>query len=379
MHAFHNAHLLRAALPRDFIAPVPSFEDRRAKHDEFASTLRDTRAKRAKKKTARTTAKKGKRRKRKTAPESELDDGDEGDPDAAGPSQPRSRKRARTAAPIESREQLDGEGLVAGRVKRTVKPSAKALAAAEGSEGSEDEGFWGVRCEIFKASDPGLQQGRLQQLSLRLSDVGCSLTLSSHQDTLTIHELKVPRSYFLLLFRHASIRGSSSMVHYFASNPMPLDYETPEIIWWSGWYVYAHRRTPFYHNPKCAGFIKIVVIFVEMPFDPRLTVYILRWGFWMVHSTSCTLDCETIEHANHKEILDTDTTLALIDDAVRKIRVFCNLPTFRRELIQNEWNKIAREARAAGIELYNDVDEEEVPPGVHVLFPYVERSYLLWQ
>ncbi|KAJ7939684.1 hypothetical protein B0H13DRAFT_2261010 [Mycena leptocephala] len=49
----------------------------------------------------------------------------------------------------------------------------------------------------------------------------------------------------------------------------------------------------------------------------------------------------------------------------------------RRKLIQNEWNKIAREAGAAGIEFYNDVDEEEVPPGVGVLFPYVERSYLL--
>ncbi|KAJ6450061.1 hypothetical protein C8R45DRAFT_1128282 [Mycena sanguinolenta] len=134
-HAFHNAHLLRAALPRDLLAPIPIFEDRRAKHDEFASTLRDTRA------AKRKTAKKGKGRKRKTAPEPELDDGGEGDPDTAGPSQPRSRKRASTAAPTESREPLDGEGLVASRVKRTVKPSAKALAAAEGSEGSEDEGL----------------------------------------------------------------------------------------------------------------------------------------------------------------------------------------------------------------------------------------------
>ncbi|KAJ7939534.1 hypothetical protein B0H13DRAFT_2497433, partial [Mycena leptocephala] len=34
----------------------------------------------------------------------------------------------------------------------------------------------------------------------------------------------------------------------------------------------------------------------------------------------------------------------------------------RRKLIQNEWNKIAREAGAAGIEFYNDVDEEECRP-----------------
>ncbi|KAJ6527791.1 hypothetical protein B0H19DRAFT_1083876 [Mycena capillaripes] len=52
-------------------------------------------------------------------------------------------------------------------------------------------------------------------------------------------------------------------------------------------------------------------------------------GFWMIHSTSCTLDCETIEHANHKAIPDTDTTLALIDHAVRKIRVVIESTEFR--------------------------------------------------
>jgi hypothetical protein len=38
---------------------------------------------------------------------------------------------------------------------------------------------------------------------------------------------------------------------------------------------------------------------------------------------------------------------------------------------------IARKAGAAGLEFANDVDDEEVPPGIGVLFPYVERSYLL--
>ncbi|KAJ7821064.1 hypothetical protein B0H13DRAFT_1920973 [Mycena leptocephala] len=129
-HAFHNAHLLCAAFP-DLLAPIPLFEDWKAKHDEFASTLRDTRAdKQDKKKAAsETTAKKGRGRKRKTAPVPEPDRDEEDNTDAARSSQPRSRKRARTTAPAEPSEELDGEGLVdnlvAGRVKR-LRESVRA-------------------------------------------------------------------------------------------------------------------------------------------------------------------------------------------------------------------------------------------------------------
>lgn len=41
-HAFHNSHLLRAALPRSLVAPIQLHPDRRAKHFEIAGGLRVT-------------------------------------------------------------------------------------------------------------------------------------------------------------------------------------------------------------------------------------------------------------------------------------------------------------------------------------------------
>ncbi|KAJ7347909.1 hypothetical protein DFH08DRAFT_866884 [Mycena albidolilacea] len=48
----------------------------------------------------------------------------------------------------------------------------------------------------------------------------------------------------------------------------------------------------------------------------------------------------------------------------------------RRQEIQHQWNLIAREAGAAEIVFVNEIDDEEVPPNIGLLFKYLERSYL---
>ncbi|KAJ7175598.1 hypothetical protein C8R46DRAFT_1249143 [Mycena filopes] len=115
-HAFHNAHLLRATLPRSLLAPIPLYgEDRKQRHDGFAATLRGNwAAKTAKRKAAVGSGKNagtGKKGKRKAAADSE-----EGEEDApAG----RSRHKRRRTEP--SREPVQATtSLVAGRPKRTI-------------------------------------------------------------------------------------------------------------------------------------------------------------------------------------------------------------------------------------------------------------------
>ncbi|KAJ7703890.1 hypothetical protein B0H17DRAFT_1157051 [Mycena rosella] len=112
-HAFHNAHLLRAVLPRDLVAPIPIFTERTAKHDELAAQLREIL-------TTRKAAAVAKKRKR-------LEDGDD-----AGETGERPRKKKK--GPEISSTEL----MVTNRGRRTITQTEKAKAANVESESEED-------------------------------------------------------------------------------------------------------------------------------------------------------------------------------------------------------------------------------------------------
>jgi hypothetical protein len=131
-HAFHNAHLLRATLPRDLVAPILLFDQRREKHDEFAATLRANWAsKAAKRKAGKASGKKKAGRKRKAPVQPNNDNEDEG----SGPRNKRRRKEPAQESPAPLPED---QGLVAGRPKRTITRTERAKAADDDSDEGED-------------------------------------------------------------------------------------------------------------------------------------------------------------------------------------------------------------------------------------------------
>ncbi|KAJ7501284.1 hypothetical protein B0H11DRAFT_2373359 [Mycena galericulata] len=99
-HAFHNAHLLRATLTRDLVAPIPLFPDRQAKHHDLATELRGNLAN---KKAAAAM------KKRKQAEDID-DDG----------------------------EEVASESMVASRAKRKITRTKRALATQELDSEEED-------------------------------------------------------------------------------------------------------------------------------------------------------------------------------------------------------------------------------------------------
>ncbi|KAF8217979.1 hypothetical protein K438DRAFT_15865 [Mycena galopus ATCC 62051] len=60
----------------------------------------------------------------------------------------------------------------------------------------------------------------------------------------------------------------------------------------------------------------------------------------------------------------------------RRLTLTAHISNDRRQKIEQEWNRIAREAGAAEIEFVNEIDDDEVPPTVGRLFKYLEAEYL---
>lgn len=124
LHAFHNAHLLRATLGREVIAPIPLFPNRQEMHHELAAKLRE-------KQVARDTA-----RKRKRAEDGEGEDEEE---EARKKKKPRGRPKKKKVTPPPRAALVPVESMVANRGRRKITQTTRAKATPPESEGDTSD------------------------------------------------------------------------------------------------------------------------------------------------------------------------------------------------------------------------------------------------
>lgn len=138
-HAFHNAHLLRQALPRRLTEPIPLFADRKAKHYELAASLREIKTTKRKHAAEKRAAKKAQGTSANAEREDSADDSEE--------EQPPRKKQRRTRRQADDDEDSDSEydggsrvevakagaARTSGRVRRSTK-RAQGVDAASDSE-----------------------------------------------------------------------------------------------------------------------------------------------------------------------------------------------------------------------------------------------------